>query len=96
MLREKLNVVKGEYYRAESSGKDELSSAKAQIAVLKEQLANYEVIEKEIDEAVMSMAKLSPNDNAIVNSTLHSIPTSNKRRIQQALGLAQRLQAKQR
>jgi progesterone-induced-blocking factor 1 len=73
-----------------------MSSLKAQVAVLREQLANYEVIEREMDEAVLSLAKLSPNDNAVYTHTLNSIPTSNKRRIQQALGLAQRLQAKQR
>jgi progesterone-induced-blocking factor 1 len=73
-----------------------MSSLKAQVAVLREQLANYEVIEREMDEAVLSLAKLSPNDNAIYTNTLNSIPTANKRRIQQALGLAQRLQAKQR
>jgi progesterone-induced-blocking factor 1 len=49
-----------------------------------------------MDEAVLSLAKLSPNDNTIYTNTLNSIPTANKRRIQQALGLAQRLQAKQR
>ena len=45
---------------------------------------------------MLSLAKLSPNDNTIYTNTLNSIPTANKRRIQQALGLAQRLQAKQR
>lgn len=45
---------------------------------------------------MVSLAKLSPNDNSIYTHTLNSVPTSNKRRIQQALGLAQRLQAKQR
>jgi progesterone-induced-blocking factor 1 len=44
----------------------------------------------------MSLGNLKPNDNNIFTSTLHSVPTSSKRRIQQALGLAQRLQAKQR
>ena len=73
-----------------------MSNIKAQLAVLREQLANYELIEKEIDEAVISLGSLKPNDNGIFTSTLQSIPTSNKRRIQQALGLAQRLQAKQR
>ena len=45
MLREKLNVVKGEYYKSEANGKEEMSSLKAQVAVLREQLANYEIIE---------------------------------------------------
>jgi hypothetical protein len=43
----------------------------------------------------MSLGKLNPNDNAIFTNTLSSVPSSSKRRIQQALGLAQRLQAKQ-
>lgn len=72
-----------------------MSSLKAQVAVLREQLANYELIEKEVDEAILSLGKLNPNDNAIFMGTLSSVPSSSKRRIQQALGLAQRLQAKQ-
>ena len=72
-----------------------MSSLKAQVAVLREQLANYELIERELDQAVLSMAKINPNDNNIFAHTLTSVPTANKRRIQQALGLAQRLQAKQ-
>ncbi len=44
MLREKVNLLKGEFYRAEANGKEEASSLKAQVAVLREQLANYEII----------------------------------------------------
>lgn len=95
MLREKLNCLKGEYYKQDANNKDEMSSLKAQVHVLREQLANYELIEKEIDEAVLSLGRLNPNDNSILTHTLTSVPSSNKRRIQQALGLAQRLQAKQ-
>lgn len=96
MLREKLNVVKGEYYKSEANGKEEMSSLKAQVAVLREQLANYELIEREIDEAVVSMSKPGAGDGAVLGHTLSSVPSSSKRRIQQALGLAQKLQAKQR
>lgn len=97
MLREKVNLVRGEYYKAEANGREELSGLRAQVAVLREQLAGYELIEKEIDEAVVSMGRAggSSNDNVYV-SVLNSAPTASKRRIQQALGLAQRLQAKQR
>ena len=73
-----------------------MSGLKAQVAVLREQLANYEIIEKEMDEAIMAMGRINPNDNNIFTNTLHSVPTANKRRIQQAMNLAQRLQAKQR
>ena len=41
------------------------------------------------------MGKINPNDQEVMTHTLTSVPSSNKRRIQQALGLAQRLQAKQ-
>jgi hypothetical protein len=49
-----------------------------------------------MDEAIMAMGKINPNENSIFANTLHSVPTANKRRIQQAMNLAQRLQAKQR
>lgn len=96
MLREKVNLLKGEFYKSEANAKDSLSSLKAQVAVMREQLASYELIEKEIDEAVVGLSSLKPSDNNIYLNTLNSVPTANKRRIQQALGLAQRLQAKQR
>ena len=72
-----------------------MSSLKAQVAVLREQLANYEVIEKQIDEAVMSLGQINPNNTDMFTNTLGSVPSSSKRRVQQALGLAQRLTAKQ-
>ena len=90
-----MNCLKGEYYKQEASSKDEMSDLKAKIAVYREQLANYELIEKEIDEAILSLGRLNPNDNSIFTSTIGSVPTSSKRRIQQALSLAQRLQSKQ-
>lgn len=97
MLREKLNVVKGEYYKSEANAKEDMSSLRAQVAVLREQLANYELIEREIDEAVVALARPTPNsDSALLAHTLSSVPTASKRRMQQALGLAQRLTAKQR
>ena len=43
----------------------------------------------------MSLGKVNPNDQGVMVNTLTSVPSSSKRRIQQALGLAQRLQAKQ-
>ncbi len=43
----------------------------------------------------MTLGQINPNDEGIFKNTIHSVPTSNKRRIQQALSLAQRLQAKQ-
>jgi len=67
--------------------------------VTKERLANYELIEKELDQAIMHVAE---NDqiqgegaydigNALIQ-TITSAPTTAKRRIQQSLLLANRLQ----
>ncbi|EGR29131.1 progesterone immunomodulatory binding factor 1, putative [Ichthyophthirius multifiliis] len=96
MLREKTNVLRAEYYKAENSAKENQAQIKAELAVCKEQLRNYESIEKEIDEAVMGLGSSNPYDEENVYiQTLNSAPTSNKRRIKQAISLAQRLQSKQ-
>lgn len=61
----------------------------------KEQLSNYESIEKEIDEAIMGVGiNKDDGDNVYLNS-IYSAPTSTKRRIHQSLNLAKRLQMKQ-
>jgi progesterone-induced-blocking factor 1 len=99
-MREKINVLKSEYYRVEASAKEESSGVRAQLAVAKEQLANYELIEKEIDDAVNGLSKGDSFDGGLPTNiylhTLTSAPTSSKRRIQQAIGLAQKLNVKQR
>jgi len=73
----------------------------AELAVCKERLANYEMIEKELDQAIMHVAnnETVPGESADVGaaliSTITSAPTTAKRRIQQSLLLANRLSAKQ-
>ncbi|CAD8157235.1 unnamed protein product [Paramecium pentaurelia] len=96
MLREKINVLKAEYYKCQVEAKEQMCSINAQLQVAKEQLTNYEGIEKEIDDAIM---KSAGNEYDAMNPLLGfmgTVPTSSKRRIQQALNLAQRLQVKQR
>lgn len=99
MLKDKINILKGEYYKLEGSLKEESAGVRAQLAVSKEQLANYEAIEREIDEAIVGLASKSSgfdsNTENIFLQTLQSSPTASKRRIQQALALAQRLNIKQ-
>lgn len=41
MHRDKVNCLKAECYKIEALNKDEMSSLKAQVNVLREQLANY-------------------------------------------------------
>jgi len=54
--KQKIDVLKSEYYKLESAGRQGNADIKAELAVCKERLANYELIEKELDQAIMSVA----------------------------------------
>jgi len=97
MLREKNNVLKGEYYKLEANMKEESAGIRAQLAVAKEQLSNYEAIENEIDRAVTGLGNLGETKDGgdLFMQTLHGAPTASRRRIQQAIALGQKLNAKQ-
>ena len=56
MQRDKINILKAEYYKLEVEGREHNSDIRAQLAVAKEQLANYESMEKEIDQAIGGIA----------------------------------------
>lgn len=101
-LKAKIDVLKNEYYKLESTARQGNADIKAELAVAKERLGNYELIEKELDSAIMNIASDSAVEedgtNAIGNAliqTITSAPTTAKRRIQQSLLLANRLQTKQ-
>ena len=87
-LKAKIDVLKNEYYKLESTARQGNSDIKAELAVSKERLANYELIEKELDSAIMNIAGDSAVEddgtNAIGNAliqTITSAPTTSKRRI---------------
>lgn len=96
--RQKLDLLKTEFFKLESTSREGSADVKAQLAVAQERLANYEMIEKELDAAIMNIASGSAIDDdgtnavgsALIN-TITSAPTSSKRRIQQSLLLANRL-----
>ena len=101
-LKQKIDVLKGEYYKLESLSRQGNADIKAELAVCKERLANYELIEKELDQAIMNVANSDRIDEGPMGdvgsaliATITSAPTTSKRRIQQSLLLANRLQAKQ-
>ena len=48
-LRSKLEILKSEYYKLESTARQGNADIKAELAVTKERLGNYEMIEKELD-----------------------------------------------
>jgi hypothetical protein len=49
-------LLKSEYYKVESQARQNNAEIKAELAVTKERLANYELIEKELDQAIMNVA----------------------------------------
>ena len=77
--REKINIIKSEYYRLEASMKEDTAGMRAQLAVAREQLSNYEAIEKEIDEAVVGLRNTGKSEPSnLYLETLASAPTSSK------------------
>ena len=48
-LKQKLDVLRSEYYKLESSARQGNADIKADLAVCKERLGNYEMIERELD-----------------------------------------------
>lgn len=48
-LKSKIDVLKSEYYKLESTTRQGNADIKAELAVAKERLASYELIEKELD-----------------------------------------------
>ena len=96
MQQDKIDLLKSEYYQLESKVRQETADITAQNAVLKERIGSYEMIEKELDEAIMNVGTGeggSEIGNMLIN-TIQGAPTASKRRIQQSLLLANRLQVK--
>lgn len=56
-LRAKLDILKSEYYKLESTARQGSADIRAELMVTKERLSNYELIEKELDQAIMHVAE---------------------------------------
>ena len=48
-LKKKMDLLKQEYYKLESTARQGSGDIRAELAVCKERLAHYEMIEKELD-----------------------------------------------
>ena len=96
MLKDKIAILRSEFFKAEAKSKDDTSELKAKVVVLEEKLKNYEHIEQDIDNAVMGFGSTRPeaHDNFYLG-VIQSAPTSTQRRVQQAITLAQKLNEKQ-
>jgi len=87
-LKQKLDLLKQEYYKLESQARQGSGEIRAELAVCKERLAHYELIEKELDQAIMHVASDSQDTtgegfevgNALIQ-TITQAPTTSKRRI---------------
>lgn len=53
IVKQKLDLVKSEYYELESKSRTTNSDVIAELAVSKERLKHYEAIEKELDDAIV-------------------------------------------
>lgn len=84
LLKAKVDVLRQEFYKNESKCVQENAEIKAQLAVAKENLMQYALIEQELDEAIKNQELEG-----------YQAPTSAKRRIQQSLELAKQLKEKQ-
>eukprot|EP00826_Nyctotherus_ovalis_P061549 TRINITY_DN8768_c0_g7_i2.p1 TRINITY_DN8768_c0_g7~~TRINITY_DN8768_c0_g7_i2.p1 ORF type:complete len:505 (+),score=167.71 TRINITY_DN8768_c0_g7_i2:73-1587(+) len=96
-LKEKLDVLRAEYYKLESSSRQGQADIRAENAMLKERLKNYEQIEQELDQAIVQASEGgvgSELGNALASAIAHA-PTTAKRRIQQSLILSNKLLEKQ-
>ena len=96
-LHDKQDVIKSEYYKLESNSKQGQSDIKAENAMLKERLKNYEQIEKELDQAIMqaSTGEGGSELSQALAATITQAPTTAKRRIHQSLMLSNKLLTKQ-
>ena len=83
MLKEKVDLLRQEYYKAEHKCTTENADVKAQYAVAQAQLQQYAMIEQELDYAIESQG------------IEVAAPTTSKRRVQQSLALAKKLTEKQ-
>jgi chromosome segregation ATPase len=96
MHKDKIAILRAEFFKAEAKSKEDNSELKAKNLVLEEKLKNYENIENDIDQAVLGFGTTRPDaqDNIYLGS-IGMAPTSTQRRVQQSISLAQKLNEKQ-
>ena len=57
MYKEKVSILKAEYYKVEAKSKTDNADIRAKLEVMKERLANYENIETELNRAIERMGE---------------------------------------
>ena len=90
-LKEKNDLLRNEMIKNQSDYKAELAEYKAQISVLSEKLKSYDRMEDQLDNVINGSPDIGENDNQEIMHVIKDIPTSNKRRINQCLNLANKV-----
>ena len=98
MLKEQIELIKAEYYQAEMNHKQQLSDYKINNEILQEKLANYEDIEREIDEALQFSEGHDENSSKYKNiyiQAMEEITSDDQlKKVKKALCLSQKLREK--
>ena len=89
-LNEKNNFLRTEMIKMQSDHKTEIAEYKIRLNVLEEKLKNYDNMENEFDNIINQAPQEEGDDQEIVK-VLRGMPTSNKRRIDQCLNLANKV-----
>ena len=90
-LKEKNDFLRGEMIKIQADHKAEIAEYKIRINVQEEKLKNYDNMENELDNIINNApGEGDINDKEIVD-IIKDVPTSNKRRINQCLTLANKV-----
>ncbi len=89
-LKEKNDFLRSEIIKMQADHKGETAEYKIKLNVLEEKLKNYDNMENQLDNVINQAPQEEDGDQDIVN-VLRGVPTSNKRRIDQCLNLANKV-----
>ena len=99
--REKLEVLRSEYYTLQADTAQRGATLEAQNGALSEKLRQYERLEEELDAAVIAAGEAAaagggtPGSDAIAPLAMIRVPSAAERRVQQCLALARQAVAAQ-
>ena len=90
-LKEKNDFLRSEMIKIQADHKAEIAEYKIRINVLEEKLKNYDNMENELDNVINNAPGEGDIDDKEIIDIIKDVPTSNKRRINQCLTLANKV-----
>ena len=80
-MKQKMDLLRSEYYKVDANATEKNAFVKAELAMYKERISQYEFMEKELDDAIIQASEgFAPSHDAM--GVLTTAPTSSKRRVQ--------------